>query len=249
MNEELRMSALNDIMDYLQTILREVNELKSKKIEHDLWSHRSGDVKELFGALAKAQGEMELANPNKMNPYFGVKYTDLRHIIRESRKPLTNHGLSVIQQIISNNEGQSILHTILAHESGQWIESTIRLSPAKNDIKTIESYTNFMKRLAYGSIVGIISEGDDDDGEIEMADARATVAKGPSTKYDAKRESFEAITKEQIEELEYELSEYPDIGESVLDGLRILSLADMPKSQYMNSLRRIREIKQLRNGK
>ena len=65
----------------------------------------------------------------------------------------------------------------------------------------------------------------------------------------AKKESFEAITREQIEELEYELAEYPDLAESILDGLRIQSLADMPKSQYGVSIRRIREIKQLRNGK
>jgi len=211
--------------------------------------HRSIEVKDLFAALSKAQGEMAPLMRNKTNPYFGVKYSDLRHMIRESRGPLTKNGLSVIQQILCNEDNQSILHTILAHESGQWIESTVRICPAKNDVKTIESYTNFMKRLAYGSIVGIICDGDDDDGEIEMSEAREIVAKGPSVKYDAKRESFESITKEQREELEYELSEYPDIAESVLDGLRILSLADMPKSQFMKSIQRIREIKQLRNGK
>jgi hypothetical protein len=173
----------------------------------------------------------------------------MRQLIKETRIPLTNNGLSVLQQIVTNSDGQRVLNTVLAHESGQWIESNIVLSPSKNDIKSIESYTNFMRRLVYGSIVGIVSEGDDDDGEIEMAQAREIVAKGPSNKYDPKRESFESITKEQLEELEYELAEYPDIGESVLDGLRIISLADMPKSQYMKSMTRIREIKQARNGK
>lgn len=247
MNVELQ--SINDIIDYLQTIVTKIDKLESNKKDSFKYEHRSPEIKDLFSALAKAQGEMYPLMRNKTNPYFSVKYSDLRHMIKESRLPLTNNGLSVIQQIVSNEDGQSILHTILAHESGQWIESTVRIAPAKNDIKTVESYTNFMKRLAYGSIVGIISEGDDDDGEIEMAEAREIVAKGPSTKYDPKKESFESITKEQLEELEYELSEYPDIGESVLDGLRILSLADMPKSQYMKSMQRVREIKQLRNGK
>ena len=247
MNVELQ--SIHDIIDYLQVIIGKIDKLETKQKDLVKYEHRSPEVKDLFSSLAKAQGEMAPLMRNKINPYFSVKYSDLRHMIRESRIPLTNNGLAVIQQIISNEEGQSVLHTILTHESGQWIESTVRITPAKNDIKTIESYTNFMKRLAYGSIVGIISEGDDDDGEIEMAQAREIVAKGPSTKYDPKKESFESITKEQLEELEYELAEYPDIGESVLDGLRILSLADMPKSQFMKSVQRIREIKQLRNGK
>lgn len=245
----IEMQSLHDIIDYLQTIMCKIDKLENFKKDAVKFQHESEDLSILFGALAKAQSEMPELMLNKINPYFNTRYTDLRQMMRETRIPLTNHGLSVTQIIRLNNEGQSILYTRLGHESGQWVESTMRISPEKNDVKTIKSYTEFMKRLSYGSIVGVISEGDDDDGEIEMAQAREIIAKGPSTKYDARRESFEPITKEQLEELEYELSEYPDIGESVLDGLRILSLADMPKSQYMSSIRRIREIKQLRNGK
>lgn len=246
---EVLMTEINDIMDYLQVIKRKLEDLEDKERQKIQFEHRSPEVKDLFMSLAKAQGEMNLAATDKINPYFSIKYTSLRQLVSASRPALTKYGLAVIQQIISNEEGQSILHTILTHESGQWIESTIKLTPSKTDVKTIESYTDFMRRLAYGSLVGIISQGEDDDGEIEMMNAREIVAKGPSVKYDPKRESFDTITKEQLEELEYELSEYPDIGESVLDSLRILSLADMPKSQYMKSMQRIREIKQLRNGK
>ena len=57
------------------------------------------------------------------------------------------------------------------------------------------------------------------------------------------------MTKEQLEELEYELADYPDIAEKVLDGLHLQNLADMPKSKYMSSLTRIREIKMVREGK
>lgn len=243
------MQSICDIIDYLQTIMARLDKIENFKYELVRHEHKSPELKDLFTSLAKAQGEMDLVSRNKSNPYFGIKYTDMRQLIKETRIPLTNNGLSVLQQIVTNSDGQRVLNTVLAHESGQWIESNIVLSPSKNDIKSIESYTNFMRRLAYGSIVGIVSEGDDDDGEIEMAQARDIVAKGPSNKYDPKKESFESITKEQLEELEYELAEYPDIGESVLDGLRIISLADMPKSQYMKSMTRIREIKQARNGK
>jgi len=244
----MELSLKDILLEHLKKISEKIDSLESHYRASEKDTHRSHEAKDLFTALAKAQGEMSILMTNKINPYFGIKYADLRHMIRESRAPLAHNGLAVIQQIVAGNDGQSSLNTILTHESGQWIKSTVRITPAKNDIKTIESYTNFMKRLAYGSMVGIVSEGEDDDGEIEMANAREIVAKGPSNKYDPKRESFEAITKEQLEELEYELSEYPDIGESVLDGLRILSLADMPKSQFMKSVQRIREIKDARNN-
>jgi hypothetical protein len=48
--------------------------------------------------------------------------------------------------------------------------------------------------------------------------------------------------------MEYELAQYDDIAEQVLDGLRIQSIADIPKSKYRAAITRIREIKELRNG-
>ena len=207
-------------------------------------------TEQILGALISLQAELKPVVRSKVvkvkttKGNYEFKYAPLDAITEYIIPVLQKHGLAFLQAV-----DDGLIATRIIHKSGQWIESTVRITPAKNDIKTIESYTNFMKRLAYGSIVGIISEGDDDDGEIEMVQAREIVAKGPSTKYDPKKESFESITKEQLEELEYELAEHPDIGESVLDGLRILSLADMPKSQFMKSLQRIREIKQLRNGK
>jgi len=42
-------------------------------------------------------------------------------MIETSRAPLTKYGLSVIQQVLPNEDGQMIMHTILCHESGQWI--------------------------------------------------------------------------------------------------------------------------------
>ena len=245
---EVDPTKINDIMSYLSEIQIQIAELKEdykNKIKHE---YQSPETNDLFTALSKSKAEMPIVKATKINPYFGSHYADLCLMIHQTTPALSKHGLSIIQQIITE-EGQSILHTILAHSSGQWIKSTQRINPSKTDIKTIQSYTDFMKKLSYSSLVGIALEGNDDDGEIEMSEARVIVSKGPSNKYDPKKESFEAITREQIEELEYELAEYPDLAESILDGLRIQSLADMPKSQYGLSIRRIREIKQLRNGK
>ena len=209
----------------------------------------SSQLNELFAALAKAQAEMTFASLNKENPYFKSRYSDLKEVIASSRPALSKHGLAVIQKILTNDEGQSILHTMLCHSSGQWIESRMRIVPPKNDIQTLGSYVTYLRRYSLAALIGIASQDEDDDGEIAMAEARHIVAKGPSSKYDPKRQSYETITREQLEELEYELDEYPDIAEQVLEGLKIMSLADMPKDRFKISLERIRQIKSVRNGK
>ena len=82
-----------------------------------------------------------------------------------------------------------------------------------------------------------------------MVGARGIIAKGPSTKYNPVNQSSEPITKDQLEELELELSEYPDIAEEVLKKMEIQSLADLPKSAFGTSIRRVRQLKALRNGR
>lgn len=212
---------------------------------------RSDDLKELFTALSKAQAEMKTAGLNAENPYFKSSYSDLAEIVRVSRPALAKNGLSVIQQILPNEDGQNILHTLLCHSSGQYIESRMRILPSKPDVQSLASYLTYLRRYSYAAIVGVVSSGEDDDGERDVATHRETFAKGVAlnTKYNPREESYESISKEQLEELNYELEGFPDICEQVLDGLKIQNLSDMPKSKFLIATKRIREIKALRAGK
>jgi len=212
---------------------------------------KSSELKDLFGALAKAQAEMRRAGLSSENPYFKSKYADLAEIVAASRPALTKNGLTVIQQIMENHDGQKFLHTILGHETGQWIESRMRIVPHKPDIQSLGSYITYLRRYSYASIIGVVASNEDDDGELAVHDLRQTASKGVAlnTKYNPKDVgSIETITKEQLEELEYELADYTDICEMILTGLKIQSLADMPKPKFMAAIRRVREIKQLREG-
>lgn len=211
---------------------------------------RSEYINELACALAKAQAEMRIAGLTNQNPYFKSRYADLAEFIRASRPALTKNGLAVIQQILPNSDGQNILNTILCHSSGQYIESRMRIIPPKNDIQTLGSYITYLKRYSYASLIGAVSSSEDDDGEVAMIEAREIIAKGPSlsNKYNPKEESYETISKEQLEELEYELQPHPDLAEEIMDKMRIQSLADLPKSKFRASIERIREIKFLRNN-
>lgn len=233
-----------------KVVMDAIDNLKSQIASLTYQPSRSDDLKELFTALAKAQSEMKTAGLNAENPYFKSAYADLAEIVRVSRPALSKNGLSVIQQILPNEDGQNILHCILAHSSGQWIETRMRILPAKNDVQSMASYITYLRRYSYAAIVGVVTADEDDDGEKAVHDIRKDIHKGTSlsTKYNPKEQSFETITKEQLEELEYELAGYPDLADEIIEKLHLQSLADLPKSKFLASIYRIREIKGLREG-
>jgi len=115
----------------------------------------------------------------------------------------------------------------------------------------MDSYVTYLRRCSYGSLIGIVGVNDDDDGEYASATDRDTFAKGTAinTKYNPKENQLETISRDQIEELQYELEGWSDIAEMVLDGLRIQNIADMPKEKFRVSINKIRQIKSIRDGK
>jgi hypothetical protein len=238
------LGQLKDLHVYLAELSTEIKKRTETKF------NRSEDIKDLAAALAKAQAEFDAAPLNKVNPYFKSSYADLASIVAVSRPALTKYGLSVTQEVSNDDSGALWLITELMHASGQWKHSRFRMIPPKNDIQAISSYNTYCKRMCYASLIGVVVGDEDDDAENAVATTREVMAKGVAlnTKYNPKEMNPEVITKEQLEELEYELSEYSDIAEKVLEGLKLQSLADMPKTKYMIALQRIREIKLLRNS-
>lgn len=245
--ESIELIKIQEMFDALKVMIQDSLKNQEKRAEE---ATRSADIKDLATALAKAQSEMPIAGLNKSNPYFKSSYADLQSIVAASRPSLTKYGLSVTQQIVHLEDGQSVLYTTLWHTSGQWIMSKTRIVPAKNDIQTISSHITYLKRMCYASLIGVVTGDEDDDGETAVATSRETFAKGTAlnTKYNPKEETVDVISRDQLTELEYELAEYPDICEMVLDGLKLQSLADMPASKYRAAIERVRSIKHARNG-
>jgi len=244
---------LNDIIDIMAHLdkklglaVKHINETQQK----DQYSSDKIDL--IATALAKAQGEYKPVYCNRENPYFKSSYADLDAILKAVRPALSKYALSFIQQPRTDKDGSIMLHSILMHSSGQWIESRVRVVPPKNDAQSFGSTMTYQRRYAAVSILGVAISDDviDDDAERAMVASRDVMAKGTSLnrKYNPKEQSGKVITKEQLEELEYELGEYPDIAEQVMDGLKLQSIADMPSTKYQVSINRIREIKNMRNG-
>lgn len=211
--------------------------------------YRSASINELASAMSKAQSAYARIDLNRENPYFKSKYADLDSIVEATRSGLSKNGI-FFTQTIHLDDGATILHTELLHSSGQWIKSMTRILPAKNDPQTYGSTLTFMKRYAAAAILGVTASHDplDDDAEVAMVEARQILSKGPSNKYNPKEQSADVVTREQLDELEYELSEYPDLADEIMTKMQIQSLADLPKIKYAISMKRIREIKAARNG-
>lgn len=210
--------------------------------------YRSVKINELAAALAKAQGEFQVATRSQENKYYKHRYEDLVDIVSASRPSLTKNGLSVIQQIKHVDDGSSILHTILFHSSGQWIETRMKLSPPKQEIQTLTSYTSSMKRLAYASLVGVVAESEDDDGFIADTYHREKFAEGTTSKFKPTEQKYEVISTEQREELEYELSapEMESYIDEIMEYFKIQTLADLPKEHYHSTRQRLMSIKKAR---
>lgn len=207
--------------------------MESMELPISTSSYRSAELKDLFTALAKAQSEMQTAGLSAENPYFKTRYADLAAIVKASRPALTKYGLSIIQQIITSDEGHTYLHTLLCHISGQWVESRVRVVPSKTDVQSMGSYITYLRRYSIAALCGIVTSDEDDDGNL-AATAYVPAVKAAQATY---------ISAQELATLESEISDRPDIGQLIKDGLQIASLALIPKNKYSATMQRIKTIK------
>lgn len=122
-------------------------------------------INELATALSKAQGEMQAAIKDKINPFYKTSYADLGSIWDAARPVLCKYGLCVMQTTELNSErNQIIMVTTLAHNSGQWVKSYLPLNPSKNDSQGIGAAITYLRRYSLSALVGVVCD-DDDDGE------------------------------------------------------------------------------------
>lgn len=136
------------------------NEIKRKE-----YMSQSEFIHELAGALSKAQGEMQAAIKDKVNPFFKSSYADLGSVWDAARPVLSKYGLCIMQTTEMVADGSKIIMvTTLAHTSGQWVKSYLPLNPSKNDSQGVGAAITYLRRYSLSAIVGVVCD-DDDDGE------------------------------------------------------------------------------------
>lgn len=123
----------------------------------------SPTVGKLTEALSKAQGCLEGAKKDALNPYFKSQYSTLSSVWDACRKPLADNGLAVIQtsELMDAHPDLVCIQTILCHTSGEWVKSRLAVKPVKSDPQSVGSCITYLRRYSLQAMIGIAPEDDD----------------------------------------------------------------------------------------
>ena len=221
----------------------------------------SEQINEIAAALSKAQGEMKAAKAKSKNPHFKSDYADITAVWDCIKKPLSNNGLSILQEATSNEKDILIITRIL-HLSGQWIElGPLHIPFVKADAQGRGSAITYGKRYALCAAIGCVEGDDDDDGNaiVEQEKEQAKyVAKpapyvAPEPKVEPKRDPKDCITPEQLAEFRKVWDQCSDDHRKTRTKILkhpphlVNALAEIPKSIYQTELELAKLNAQLQN--
>jgi ERF superfamily protein len=142
-------------------------------------TERSESIKELAGALAKAQAAIQPAKKESENPHFRSKYADLSSIWDACREPLAKNGLSVLQMPTDSEAGRVGLTCMLLHSSGEYISCTVSTKLRQEDAQSVGSALTYLRRYTLAAMVGIVAD-EDDDGNSASAPGRQQSTSAPT---------------------------------------------------------------------
>lgn len=163
----------------------------------------SNETAKLDAALAKAQGEIEAASKDKINPAFRSKYADLTAVWAAIRPALSKYGISVTQWPIHSEDDRLHMVTRLAC-SGEWIRGHFSIPVTKKDAHGYGSATTYAKRFSLAACIGVVADEDDDgNGASNKSDTEAP----KPAKYEKS-----AIVRSAYEALELGLNRIADVG-------------------------------------
>ena len=162
---------------------------------------QSDSIKELAGALVKAQ--LELKNPqfDSINPHFKSKFASLGAVRGAVVPTLAKNGIALTQWPISSGSSAGC-RTILAHLSGEWMEEEFLIPVDKGNAHGYASAVTYAKRITMQSVAGVVGDEDDDanaavEGNLEGAKGQGVPPRGSAA--DVKKDAFEALPKAQQE--------------------------------------------------
>jgi hypothetical protein len=152
------------------------------------------------------------------------------------RVPLSDNGLCVMQYC-DTIEGKLMLVTMLAHASGQFIKSFFPLTPKDMTSQSIGSAMTYAKRYSLSSLLGIVSDDEDDDGEASHGrNVRPINLKAEKEKM---KEVIVCVTGEELTELDDLFAKCSlDFRANLLNHYGITNLNNIPSSEF----------KRVRNG-
>lgn len=142
----------------------------------------SETINELATALSKAQGQIEDATKDGINPAFRSKYADLAAVRAVIREPLAVNDLAIMQ-FPRTRQGYVEVETMLIHKSGEFVSETLEIPVAKFDAHGIGSGITYGRRYGMMSVLCLAAVDDDGNAAAEKAPAPAKKAEPKKAEY------------------------------------------------------------------
>jgi len=118
----------------------------------------SESITNIAKALVSFDNAMPKVPKDKVNPHFKSKYASLSIMIEKATPILAANKLAIVQQI----DGDCMTTTLL-HESGEFITATAAMPCANpSNPQAMGSAITYARRYAYGSILSLDIDDDDD---------------------------------------------------------------------------------------
>ncbi len=122
----------------------------------------SSSIASIAGALAAAQGEIQDAKKDAVNPHFKNRYSTLSSVRAAVTPAFSKNGLAVAQYFEPHGLDGVMCITLLMHKSGEWIKSKLFVPTTKKDAQGMGSAITYGRRYQLAAIANISSDDDDD---------------------------------------------------------------------------------------
>lgn len=136
----------------------------------------------LAKALSSAQGELQDAKKDSVNPHFKNRFASLSSVRQAITPVFAKCGLAVVQLNEPHGKEGVCVVTLLLHESGEWIRSRLYVPVSKADPQGFGSAISYARRYALAAIANISSDDDDDAEHASKPTTAPKPASAPSPK-------------------------------------------------------------------
>lgn len=149
----------------------------------------SETISKVSSALIKAQKAIKTAVFDAQNPHFRSRYATLGAVVEACKEALNSNGLCFIQGSHSNPELPNMVcvTTRILHESGEFLEDTIAVPYAQQTAQALGSSLTYGRRYGLASLLGIVSDEDDDAESAMPIPQTPKVVKRQPTKEDKRK--------------------------------------------------------------
>lgn len=151
---------------------------------------RSESLTEFAKALSRAQGEMDTASKDSLNPFHHAYYADMASVVGALRGPFSKNGLSFMQFPRCTDEGVEV-ETLILHDSGEWVSDVLGMPTMKIDPQGYGQAITYACRYAVRSMAGVAPE--EDDANKPTADTQKARSDAIDTLTAAAKQGMEAF--------------------------------------------------------